>query len=819
MNGWSLVYEDYRPEQEGLREALCTLGNGYFATRGATPDASADGFHYPGTYLAGGYDRATTEIQGREVENEDLVNLPNWLALSFRVGQGPWLEIDDVEILDYHQKLDLREGVLHRALRFRDVVGRTTWWRERRLVSMAQPHLAALAVEIEPEDWEGTIQIRSGLDGRVVNEGVARYRELEGRHLEIFETERIAEDRILLRARTRQSRLELAMVARTRAYSGHEEDEEALEVEREIDGRVGWIAELLMLEVGTSRPVVVEKTVALYTARDRAISEPALAAGRELGEAGRFARLLDAHRLEWRQLWDVFDLELSLSAADDEEETQGKLRLHTFHLLQTASPHTTDLDVGVPARGWHGEAYRGHVFWDELFIFPILSLRMPSLTRGLLQYRYRRLPEARRMARYAGYRGAMFPWQSGSNGREESQKLHLNPKSGRWVPDNSHRQRHIGAAIAYNVWHYQQVTDDHDFLYDFGAELILEIARFWASIARYDAELDRYEICGVMGPDEYHTAYPDSDPEKAGGLDNNAYTNVMAAWVLGRAHDVLDMLPELRCRELRERLAISQEEVDRWIEISRKLRLCFHDDGILSQFEGYEKLEDFDWKHYRQKYGDIQRLDRILEAEDDTPNRYKASKQADVLMLFYLFSSDELEQIFEQLGYPWDPDFIPRNIAYYLDRTSHGSTLSWVTHAWVVARSDRSASWALFLDALDSDVADIQGGTTPEGIHVGAMAGSVDLIHRCYTGVESRNNVLHFNPCLPSELERIRFGLRYRRQLLDVEVTRDRLRITSRPFAAWPITVAYRGHFRELAPGERCEFRLLTPQERDREVA
>ena len=182
------------------------------------------------------------------------------------------------------------------------------------------------------------------------------------------------------------------------------------------------------------------------------------------------------------------------------------------------SPHTIEFDIGVPARGWHGEAYRGHIFWDELFIFPFLTLRLPMLTRALLRYRYRRLPEARRAAQAAGYAGAMYPWQSGSNGREETQTLHLNPHSGRWIPDHTHRQRHINVAIAYNIWQYYQITDDHEFLYFYGAEMLLEIARFWASIATYNSSLDRYEITGVMGPDEYHTAYPGADPAAAGGI-------------------------------------------------------------------------------------------------------------------------------------------------------------------------------------------------------------------------------------------------------------------------------------------------------------
>ena len=156
------------------------------------------------------------------------------------------------------------------------------------------------------------------------------------------------------------------------------------------------------------------------------------------------------------------------------------LRLHIFHLLQTVSPNTVDMDAGVPARGLHGEAYRGHIFWDELFILPYLNFHFPEISRELLLYRYRRLGAARRLAREAGHRGAMYPWQSGSDGREESQVLHLNPRSGRWTPDNTALQRHVSLAIAYNVWRYWQTTEDRGVMAAHCTEMLVEIARFWA---------------------------------------------------------------------------------------------------------------------------------------------------------------------------------------------------------------------------------------------------------------------------------------------------------------------------------------------------
>ena len=165
------------------------------------------------------------------------------------------------------------------------------------------------------------------------------------------------------------------------------------------------------------------------------------------------------------------------------------------------------------------------------------------------------------------------------------------------------------------------------FCSSYGAELILDIARFWSSIANFNDERGRYEIRGVMGPDEFHDGYPDSAKP---GLNNNAYTNIMAVWVLCRAMEVLDLLSDVRRAELTTRLGISSEEIARWDDISRRMYVPFHDDGIISQFEGYDKLRELDWQNYRTRYGNIQRLDLILEAENDSPNRYKLSKQADV---------------------------------------------------------------------------------------------------------------------------------------------------------------------------------------------
>lgn len=790
-------YEGYDPASEQLREVLCATGNGYFVTRAAAPESPAGEYHYPGTYIAGIYNRLTSDVSGHTIENESLVNVPNWLPLTFRIEGGEWFDLASVNILDYRQELDTGRGVLTRSVRFTDVAGRHTRLTERRFVHIQMPHVAALETTLVAEDWEGNIEVRSAIDGNVENTLVKRYRQLNNHHLLQVDNGSDGSNIIWLLAETNQSHIHIAEAVRTRVFIG----EERYRPERRVLREEGYIAQEFTVPIKKGRLVRVEKIAALYNSRDRGITESSLAAREEVRFAADFAGLLASHITGWSHLWEIWHI-----TVDTESMRMAQiLNLHIFHLLQTVSPNTISLDAGIPPRGLHGEAYRGLIMWDELFIFPLLNLRIPDITKSLLSYRYRRLSAARRAALTEGYSGAMFPWQSGSNGREEAQTLHLNPKSGRWIPDNSQLERHINLAVGYNVWQYYQVSGDIEFMAYYGTEILLELARFWASKCRYNHSLDRYEIHKVMGPDEFHDRYPGVEEP---GIDNNAYTNVMTVWVMCRALEALEIIPHERRSHIWENLVLRKEELDRWNEISHKMLVPFHDGDIISQFEGYGDLLEFDWTGYRKKYGDIHRLDRILEAEGDTPNRYKVSKQADVLMLFYLFSADEMKELFDRIGYPFEHETIPRNIEYYLERTSHGSTLSRVVHSWVLARSRREVSWHLFQDALESDVLDIQGGTTHEGIHLGAMAGTVDIIQRAYTGIETRGDVLRFNPVLPKGLKSVEFEIRYRGHWLEVRITGETLKVASRPQEIGPIEVALGEDIRELKPGNTLEFQL-----------
>jgi trehalose 6-phosphate phosphatase len=372
VTAWSLAYDGYDPAEEGQREALCTLGNGFFATRGAAPESRADSVHNPGTYAAGCYNHLRDEIAGHVLDNESMVNLPNWLMLTFAIDEGPWFELDHAEVLSFGQELDLRRAVLTRRMRVRDPVGRCTELIQRRFVHMEQSHLAGLETTFTALNWSGRLRIRSGVDGGVENAGVKRYRNLSGRHLTTLAAEPRDQDLLLLVAETSQSHVRVAVAARNRIVR----TDPAGEPERRIVHGPDSVAHEFAIDIVSGEQLTVEKIVALYTSRDRAVSEPSEAAVGELSQARSFDTLLERHVLAWTHLWRYFDVDLTDGDVIGDEALQT-VRLHLFHVLQTVSPNSIDLDAGVPARGLHGEAYRGHVFWDELFVLPVLTLRAP----------------------------------------------------------------------------------------------------------------------------------------------------------------------------------------------------------------------------------------------------------------------------------------------------------------------------------------------------------------------------------------------------------------------------------------------------------
>jgi len=747
-DNWSISYSDYIPEKEKTRETLLTVGNGYLGTRGAMEETKACDSNYPGTYIAGLYNRLTSKVGGRDVENEDFVNIPNWLPIQFKIGDGNWININEIEILNIERRLDFRNGVLKKSLRVRDYSGKEIQIFSKRIASMANPHLVGLTYEIIPLNFNDTITVKSSLDGNIINDGVARYRPLNQKHIKPIEVGGDQNASILVVQTTRSA---IDIVVASKLYVT--EANSAINPDFELTTEAAFVSTEFTIDCKQNQAIKIEKLVSVYTSLEWDSKNPKQDALKALNETS-FNALEAGNIKSWKKIWNRIDIKL-----EGDRLAQKLLRLHLYHLMVSMSPNNVNYDASITARGLHGEAYRGHIFWDELFILPLYNIHFPEVAKSALKYRYKRLYAARNYAKEYGYEGAMFPWQSSSDGREETQVVHLNPLTGKWGPDFSSLQRHVSLAITYNVWQYFNTTEDLDFMEKYGAEMFLEICRFWASKSIYNSDTGKYSIKNVMGPDEFHEKYPES---KEGGLKDNAYTNLMVVWTLTRAFEMMDKLSSEVVSKIKSKIHLSDEELKKWKNIQTKMNLVVKDD-ILSQYDGYFELKELDWDYYREKYGNIYRMDRLLKAEGKSADDYKVAKQADTLQIFYNLDKGDVSLMLEKLGYQLSKDYLSKNLEYYLARTSHGSTLSRVVHAQLANMiKDHGLSWELYRDALTSDFADVQGGTTGEGIHAGVMAGTVLIALQSFAGLNLKGDIVCFSPNLPDHWRNISFNFSFK---------------------------------------------------------
>ncbi|HWX50831.1 MAG TPA: glycoside hydrolase family 65 protein [Roseomonas sp.] len=790
-----IVFDRYTPEDERRRETLLALGNGVLLVRAAATWARADGTHYPGTYRAGLYNRLADRIEGELTFNESVPNLPNWLPLTFRIaGESRWFRFGEMELLEYRHALDTRRGLACRELRLRDAAGRLTRLREQRLVSMARPHLAALRLELTPENWSGTVEFRSGIDGAVANTNVASDRHHDGHHLTEQQGEVAAPGLLLLRARTRQSRIGIGVATRT-TLEGATESAAA-------PAQPCGIAEMLRGTVADGETRVVEKVAVIRCGLDAGAEEPGAAALAEVRAAPGFAALAAEQEAAWAPLHASAGLRAAHAPLD---RTFG---FHAFHLLQTASPHIPAMDVGFPARGWQ-EAYRGQIFWEDSLVLPFLDLRFPAMARAVLLYRWRRLEAARQAARLLGYRGAMFPWRSASDGSEQTPRFQFNDVSDRWMRDHTHLERHVGAAIAQGAWRYVLATGDEAFLEACGAELILEIARFWASIARHDPETGRYHIRGVVGPDEYHQRYPGAVRP---GIDDNAYTNVMAARSLTLAPAVLDRLSPGRRAALCRQLRLGTEELAEWDHISRRIAVPFRQDGTIDQFAGFEQLRLFDIAAFTAAHPG-QRVDHVLAAQGDSVDAYAVAKQADVLMLPYMLPHGELQRLLAHMGHTVSDAELRRSFEAHLPHYTHDSSLSRVVCAGALARLDPERSWSFFQHMFRPDPHQDVASTTAEGAHLGAMACTIDVLQRHYLGLRIQSDALALDPAPPPQLGPVRMRFQCRFGAFELEWTGKALRLHAAPENTAVTPVRCQDEECRLAPGAALEIPVSVYEE------
>jgi trehalose/maltose hydrolase-like predicted phosphorylase len=784
-SSWLLEIEGFDPALEPTIEAVCALVNGYGGTRAAIEEGSA--VSRPATFIAGIFN-TPAQPQTPELDEPipEIVVAPNWSRLRIAV-EGQSLSLDQTELLEQRRVLDLRQGFLLREWRVIDSAGRITRLRSLRFASLDERHALVQLLTLTPENYSGRITLESLLDGRVTNEnntvhlapveaaaltpnpspaaageGSESVSPVEGEGSALLSPPLPSQrergpggEGQLLTIRTLQSGYVLSFAAHAdlRDASGTVITGTSVLEEYMVGQRWEWQAE-------QGQTYELHKLVAVVTSRDTA--QPSVAAPIVLARlrAAAAAGLLGAHTQAWAARWATADAEIAGDA-----QIQRQVRFALYHLIGAAHP---DERTSIGARALTGERYRGHVFWDtETFVWPFYLSTHPATARALLLYRYHTLDGARNKAQSLGYRGALFAWESTDTGEETTPPVINVPGIGRQPILTGIEEHHLAADIAYAIVQYRQATADDAFFLDYGAEMLLEIGRFWSSRA-VQSDDQRYHIRKVIGPDEYHES-----------VDDNAYTNVMAQWTLRRALAAAAELEEShpdRWRALAERLNLAQPELDAWRQVADGLVTGYDPDtGLFEQFAGYYNLRQVDLTGH-----DMADQTMDVKLGWEALGKTQVLKQADVVMLMFL---------------QWD-SFTPAaraaNFRFYEPRTSHDSSLSASFHALVAARlgdltmAERYLQQALRID-LDFTRKGWAGATG--GVHIAALGGIWQALAYGFLGMRAQDQGLRFEPQIPAHWGQLRIPIKWRGSQLRVIARPDRAEITVESGA--PVALAF----------------------------
>lgn len=460
----------------------------------------------------------------------------------------------------------------------------------------------------------------------------------------------------------------------------------------------------------------------------------ALARAQAHGPDGLLAR----HRRAWRDRW----LDADVVVAGD-GQAQRDLRFALYHLIIAGDPDSDRASIG--ARALSGPGYRGHVFWDtEIFVLPFFIWTHPETARALLAYRHRTLPAAKAKAARLGYSGALYAWESADTGEETTPESIALPDGTVLKVLTGVQEHHIAADVAWAACQYAEVTGDDGFLAGMGVEMVVETARFWVSRTTEDAA-GAHHICEVIGPDEYHE-----------GVDDNAYTNVMARWNLRAAGNLCDRFPDVAGR-----LGVTAAERERWEDVAGALVVPFEPDtGLYEQFAGFFERENVRAVDLapRPFTGEmVVGVDRLRTTQ--------VVKQADVLMLGVLLPGEV------------DAGTQVANYRYYEPRTSHGSSLSPAMHALVAARvGDLDDALSYFHLAGGVDL-DNRMGNAADGVHIATMGGLWQAAVFGFGGVRAEGRAVRIDPRLPVTWEGLSFPIRWRGTRINVHVSADRMEL------------------------------------------
>jgi alpha,alpha-trehalose phosphorylase len=736
---WNLIEKRFMPDLLEQDETMFALGNGYLGMRGCFEEGGPIGQN--GTFINGFYESwkivYPEDAYGLATTGQTIVNVTDTKNIKLYVDDEPfWLPHANVRSFD--RRLNMKSGTLDREVVWETPAGKQVSIKSRRLVSFEHRHVAAIWYQITLLNAAAPVVLSSEM---IANEPTPRRGNYDPRQAKVF-IEKVLNhrlsyakgQRIVLCHATSKSELVLACAI-----------DHTLDTPLHVEWKTNYTADagqvVATVAAEPGQPITLMKYIVYHTSHTAPPEEVCARAERTLDRAvdTGFSSLLGAQERFMDDFWQRSDVKVITNPDRAKASTtavQQALRFNLFHILQASARAE---NTGVPAKGLTGGAYEGHYFWDtEIYVLPFLTYTAPRIAKNLLRFRHGMLDNARARARELNQQGAMFPWRT-INGEEASAYYAAGTA-----------QYHINADIMYALKKYIQATEENEFLFDEGVEMLVETARLWRSLGFYSPRKDgQFCIHCVTGPDEYNTV-----------VDNNAYTNLMARENLRYAAETVERVREQRpdlFTALVHKTRLDPSEVLEWkqaadrmyVPYDERLRITPQDDQFLEQ-----RPWDFD-RTPADKYP------LLLYFHPLTIYRYQVIKQADLVLAMFL------------LGHEFDPELKRRNFAFYDPITTGDSSLSACIQSIMAAEvgeMDKALEYGRVATVMDlGDVA----GNVKDGCHIAAMGGVWMIFVYGFAGLRDYGGQLCFWPALPDVLHCIRFQLQYRGQTLEVNVGQD----------------------------------------------
>lgn len=731
---WNIIEEGFHPENNKVSESIFSIGNGFMGQR-ANFEEKYSGDSLQGSYIGGVYYPDKTRVgwwkNGYPEYFAKIINSTNWIGINVII-DGDVFDLNNCTVNDFKRELNMHDGVLKRTATATLTNGKTIKIQSKRFISIVEKDLGAIEYSITPINFSGVIELEPYLDGTIINSD-SNYDEKFWDEVDKSATN----DFSYILAQTKKTKFEVCSGMKYQLFV----DKESVAPEVVIFENTNYVSNSFSVDAEQGKEIVLYKYAVIESSLYHKKEDLVKITEERINNfySKGFSKLLLEHSNAWHKKWEESDIKIGgdLSA-------QQAIRFNIFQLYQTYTGENETLNIGP--KGFTGEKYGGVTYWDtEAYCLPFYMRTANSdVARNLLKYRYNHLEKAQVNAQLLGFNhgAALYPMVT-INGEECHNEWEI-----------TFEEIHRNGAIAYAIYNYILYTGDTSYMAEYGLEVLIGIARFWAQRVNWSKSKQKYVLLGVTGPNEYEN-----------NVNNNWYTLKLIQWTLTYTLEQIN-----RVSQENEFDPISRKtsfdlstETKKWGDIidniyfpeDKERNVFLQQDGFLDK----ELIPVAELPSSERPIHEKWSWDRIL--------RSCYIKQADVLQGLYMFEHE------------YDNETIKRNFDFYEPLTVHESSLSPCIHSILASKIGmHDKAYEMYLRTARLDLDNINNDTD-DGLHITSMGGTWMSIVEGFAGLRIKSDQLNFSPTTPNNWEFYEFTILFRGIKLEIRIEESNMIINN----------------------------------------